>query len=87
MILSVRSTSGARGKRLVESERAYSVRQLADRWGCSGGLIYKLIRQGTLHAFRPGNPLRISAAEVRRFESGGNDWARANRDNYEPLSS
>lgn len=49
-------------------ERPYSVPQLAERWGCSEGLVRKLIREGRLHCFRPGSLIRISVAEVERFE-------------------
>ncbi|RIV79789.1 DNA-binding protein [Pelagerythrobacter aerophilus] len=48
--------------------RPYSVAQLAERWGCSEGLVYKLIRSGDLQCFRPGALIRISAAEVERYE-------------------
>ena len=46
----------------------YSVPQLAQRWGCSEGLVRKLIRDGQLQCFRPGSLIRIAAAEVERFE-------------------
>ncbi len=50
-------------------ERApYSVARLAERWECSERLIYKLIERGDLQCFRPGSLIRISAAEVERFE-------------------
>lgn len=48
--------------------RPFSVPQLAHRWGCSEGLIRKMIRDGRLQCFRPGTLIRISAAEVERFE-------------------
>ena len=48
--------------------RPYSVPQLAERWGCSEGLVRKLIRSGDLQCFRPGALIRISAAEVERYE-------------------
>jgi excisionase family DNA binding protein len=46
----------------------FSVPQLAQRWGCSEGLIRKMIRDGQLQCFRPGTLIRIAAAEVERFE-------------------
>jgi excisionase family DNA binding protein len=46
----------------------FSVPQLAQRWGCSEGLIRKLIRNKRLQCFRPGSLIRISVAEVERFE-------------------
>ena len=48
--------------------RPYSVAQLADRWGCSGNVVRKLINQGELQFFRIGTLIRISAAEVQRYE-------------------
>jgi excisionase family DNA binding protein len=50
------------------NERPLSVPQVAERWGCSEGLIYKLIRDGRLQCFRPGSLIRVTAAEVERFE-------------------
>lgn len=53
------------------SDRPYSPAMLADRWGVSREHIYALIRQGALQPFRCGGKLlRISAAEVARWESG-----------------
>lgn len=49
--------------------RPYSVAQLADRWGCSGNVVRKLINQGELACFRIGTLIRIAAAEVARFEA------------------
>jgi len=49
----------------------YSPRTLAERWSCSDGLIRKLIKEGRLAAFRHGNLIRISAAEVARYETEG----------------
>ncbi|WP_082701931.1 helix-turn-helix domain-containing protein [Novosphingobium sp. FSW06-99] len=51
-----------------DTARPMSVPQLATRWGCSDGLIYKLIKEGRLQCFRPGTLIRISVAEVERFE-------------------
>lgn len=48
--------------------RPYSVPQLADRWGCSGSMVRKLINQGDLQSFRIGALIRISASEVERYE-------------------
>lgn len=53
---------------LPDVPRPFSVPQLAHRWGCSEGLVRKMIREGRLHCFRPGTLIRISAAEVERFE-------------------
>lgn len=48
--------------------RAYTVASLAAEWECSEGVIRKLIRDGKLRCFRPGNLIRIPAEEVARFE-------------------
>jgi excisionase family DNA binding protein len=48
---------------------AYRVAGLADRWDCSDGHIYGLIRSGKLKAFNVGTLVRISAAEVARVEN------------------
>ena len=53
---------------MTAQARPYSPETLAERWGCSDGLIYKLVREGRLQCFRPGSLIRISAAEVERFE-------------------
>lgn len=45
-----------------------SLRQLADRWDCSEGLVRKMIERGELHSFRIGVLIRIPAVEVDRFE-------------------
>jgi excisionase family DNA binding protein len=49
---------------MPDDRRPFSVPQLAERWGCSQGLVRKLIRDGRLQCFRPGALIRISAAEV-----------------------
>lgn len=48
--------------------RPYSVAQLADRWGCSGNVVRKLINDGKLQCFKIGALIRISASEVERYE-------------------
>lgn len=52
----------------IERAKPYSPETLAERWGCSEGLIYKLVREGRLQCFRPGSLIRIAADEVERFE-------------------
>jgi excisionase family DNA binding protein len=47
---------------------AYTVASLASRWECSEGVVRKLIARGDLSCFRIGTLIRISAAEVERFE-------------------
>src|ERR1044072_1061891 len=46
----------------------FTVRALADRWECSQGVIRKIIDRGDLNAFRIGVLIRITAAEVERYE-------------------
>lgn len=54
---------------LPEDDRPpYSVQRLADRWECSTGMIRKLIDQGKLEVFYLGYLIRISAAEVEKYE-------------------
>lgn len=50
---------------------ALSVRSLASRWGCSEGVVRKVIATGGLHAFRVGTLIRIPLSEVERYEAGG----------------
>lgn len=52
-----------------ETPPAYSARTLAERWGCSQGLVRKMVKEGKL-ATIPFGLLRISAAEVARYEAG-----------------
>ena len=47
---------------------AYTVASLAERWECSTGAVRNLIARGDLSCFRIGTLIRISAAEVERFE-------------------
>ena len=54
-----------------ESNRPFSVAQLARHWGVSESMIRKLIAEGKLPAFKIGNLFRVSADEVRRYEAGG----------------
>jgi excisionase family DNA binding protein len=57
--------------KIEDTRRPLSVAQLAERWGCSQGLVRKLIREGRLQCFRPGQLIRIKAAEVERYELHG----------------
>lgn len=50
----------------IEDAKPFSVPQLAERWGCSDGLIYKLIRSNRLHSFRLP-PENASPACIWRF--------------------
>ena len=52
----------------AEVRPAYTVATLAQRWECSTGVVRKLIQRGDLSCFRIGTLIRISAAEVERFE-------------------
>jgi excisionase family DNA binding protein len=51
------------------ARRAYSPKDLADRWTCSAELVRSMIRRGELKAFRYGKMLRITREEVERIES------------------
>lgn len=51
-----------------EQPRAFSVKSLAARWGCSAGLIRNMIARGELVAFRYGNLIRITREAVAAVE-------------------
>lgn len=54
------------------SDKPYSVKTLAERWGCSVDTIYDLISRGDLPSFRAGGRLlRIAAGAVAEWESAG----------------
>lgn len=48
---------------------AFTVESLAARWQCSRDVIYDMIRQHQIKAFKVGRVLRISAEEVTRYEN------------------
>lgn len=51
------------------AERPYTVATLAAYWGCSPDVIYALIREGRLRAFKLGGKLiRIRPDDVEHFE-------------------
>ena len=50
------------------SARPFSVKSLAERWGCSSGTVHGLIKSGALAHFRVGELIRVTAIEVERFE-------------------
>jgi hypothetical protein len=54
----------------MSSRSAYSVASLAQKWGVSRGYVYKLVRAGQLRPFTPPPLIRITTAEVERFEAG-----------------
>lgn len=51
-------------------DAVYLVEELAERWKCSRDVLYDMLRQKKLKAFKVGNTYRISAAEVDRHERG-----------------
>ncbi len=53
---------------LLNTPPPFSVRSLAERWGCSEGAIRKRIADGDLRSFRIGALIRIAATEVERVE-------------------
>lgn len=52
----------------LDPRRPYTVSALAKRWGCSEGLVRKIIRNGELQCFMLGTLVRVTAAEVDRYE-------------------
>ena len=48
----------------------YSVVTLADKWGCSPDLVYSLLRQKKLRAFKLGHDWRISEQARLDYENG-----------------
>ena len=65
----------------IANDRAYAVKDLADKWGCSTDAIYDMLNAGTLAFFMVGRPdkkgkrkgIRISAQEVARWEGQGSE--------------
>lgn len=51
--------------------RAYTIKALAERWGCCEQTIRTMISTGELHCFNLLSLVRISAAEVARIEGRG----------------
>lgn len=50
-------------------KNAFTVSELARRWGCSDTNIYNMVRSGDLRAFKAGKKLlRVTTAEVERVE-------------------
>jgi len=52
------------------TDKAFTINDLCERWGCSRNTIYRMIERGELRTFRIGGNQRISAAEVARIENG-----------------
>ena len=52
------------------TDKAFTINDLTERWGCSRNTIYRMIERGELRTFRIGGNQRISAAEVARIENG-----------------
>lgn len=74
------------------SDKPYTVKDLARRWGCTPQAVYSIIKTGKLRTFRVGGKLlRIQADEVRRWESGGESTASettgSGNSTTKPLSS
>ena len=47
----------------------FNAETLAERWGCSAGLVRKLCRTGQLNHFRVGSLYRMSLVHVLEFET------------------
>jgi excisionase family DNA binding protein len=50
------------------SDHAFTVNTLAEHWACSPDIVYDMIRQKKIKAFKLGRVIRISAEEVARYE-------------------
>lgn len=53
-----------------------TVKELADRWNCSGSTVRRMLVARSIHGFRtsgggPKGSWRVSLAEVERYESEG----------------
>ena len=76
--------------------KPFTVPALAARWGCSEGLIRKMIERGELSSFRLGVLIRVPASEVAKIEcpTASNDseadlqssGARTESDEGEPFT-
>ena len=55
----------------MSEAKPFSVASLAERWGCHPDVVRRLIRAGALHSFRVGALIRVSRAEVERYECSG----------------
>lgn len=53
---------------MIDERRPFSVRNVAERWSCSDSTVLNLIASGRLESFQHGRVIRISAAEVDRYE-------------------
>ncbi len=49
--------------------QVFSARSLAQRWGCSAKTILAMVQRGELKSFRVGSLVRVSLAEVEKFET------------------
>jgi len=52
------------------SKAAYRPAELAERWDCSEGHIYNLLRSGEVMGFKAGRAWRVPLEEVARVERG-----------------
>lgn len=52
----------------MSARKPYTPVTLAERWGCSQGLVRKMIDRHELSHFRLGTLIRIPASEVERVE-------------------
>jgi len=54
----------------MNTDKIYTPEELAERWACNLETVYRMIARSELRTFRVGRMLRITAAEVSRYESG-----------------
>ena len=50
-------------------EKIYTIEDLAQRWGVHYNTAHRLLQPPSLKAFKVGSNVRITAAEVHRFEN------------------
>ena len=54
---------------MSEEKKVYTVEDLAQRWNCSQMTIYRMIETNKLKCFKLGRAVRVTLAEVERYEN------------------
>jgi excisionase family DNA binding protein len=54
----------------MNETRIYTLQDLSERWGASMSVLYDMVRNRELKAFKVGKNYRVTEAEVRRIEGG-----------------
>jgi excisionase family DNA binding protein len=52
------------------SDSVFTLADVAARWSCSMDVLYDMIRQKRLRAFKVGREYRVTSAEINRIEAG-----------------